>query len=128
MKNILILGGGGYIGTEVTKLLLKKNNVTVYDCFYFPWLVKNRKRIKNNKRLNLILKDLYGTNYFEDVSVSFENKILTIFVKENPIVQKINYKGIKSKTLLESIIADKLIREKSSYNLIFISLVLFSKL
>ena len=74
----------------------------------------------SNKRLNLILKDLYDTNYFEDVSVSFENKILTIFVKENPIVQKINYKGVKSKTLLESIIADKLIREKSSYNLIIL--------
>ncbi|MDC1080444.1 outer membrane protein assembly factor BamA [Candidatus Pelagibacter sp.] len=74
----------------------------------------------SNKRLNLILKDLYGTNYFEDVSVSFENKILTIFVKENPIVQKINYKGVKSKTLLESIISDKLIREKSSYNLIIL--------
>ena len=62
MKNILILGGGGYIGTEVTKLLLKKNNVTVYDCFYFPWLVKNRKRIKNNKRLNLIRKDILDIN------------------------------------------------------------------
>ena len=62
MKNILILGGGGYIGTEVTKLLLKKNNVTVYDCFYFPWLVKNRKRIKNNKRLNLIKKDILDIN------------------------------------------------------------------
>ena len=74
----------------------------------------------SNKRLNLILKDLYDTNYFEDVSISFENKILTIFVKENPIVQKINYKGVKSKTLLESIIADKLIREKSSYNLIIL--------
>ena len=62
MKNILILGGGGYIGTEVTKLLLKKNNVTVYDCFYFPWLLKNNKKILNNKRLNFIKKDIVDIN------------------------------------------------------------------
>ena len=31
----------------------------------------------SNKKINSILKDLYDTNYFEDVNVSFENKILT---------------------------------------------------
>ena len=74
----------------------------------------------SNKKINLILKDLYGTNYFEDVKVSFKNKILTIFVKEYPIIQKITYKGIKSKTLLENINTDKLIREKSPFNLIIL--------
>ena len=44
----------------------------------------------SNKKINLILKDLYETNYFEDVKVSFKNKILTIFVKEHPIIQKYN--------------------------------------
>ena len=72
----------------------------------------------SNKKINSILKDLYDTNYFEDVNVSFENKILTILVKEYPIIQNINYEGIKSITLLERINNDKLIREKSPYNLI----------
>ena len=74
----------------------------------------------SDKKINLILKDLYNTNYFEDVKVSFENKILTIFIKENPIIQKITYEGIKSKNLLENINSDKLIREKSPYNLIIL--------
>ena len=75
------------------------------------------KDVISNKKLNLILKNLYSTNYFEDVNVSFENKILKISVKEHPIIQKINYTGIKSKNLLEIINADKMIREKSPFNL-----------
>jgi len=78
--------------------------------------IKN-KDVISNKKINLILKNLYSTNYFEDVSVSFKNKILKISVKEHPIIQKINFTGIKSKNLLEIINADKIIREKSPFNL-----------
>ena len=75
-----------------------------------------KEEISNNK-LNLILKDLYETNYFENVDVFIEKNILTINLKEYPIIQKINYTGIKSKTLLGKIISDKLIKDKSPYNL-----------
>ena len=75
-----------------------------------------KEEISNNK-LNLILKDLYETNYFENVDVFIEENILTINLKEYPIIQKINYTGIKSKTLLGKIISDKLIKDKSPYNL-----------
>ena len=37
--------------------------------------------------LNKILKNLYNTNFFENVSVSLKNNILTIVVKENPIIE-----------------------------------------
>jgi nucleoside-diphosphate-sugar epimerase len=58
MKTILITGGAGYIGTELTIALLEKHNVIVYDNFFFPWLKKNKKKIKNNNRLTLIKKDI----------------------------------------------------------------------
>ena len=54
---------------------------------------------KNN--INLILKDLYETNYFENINVTFSNNTLTIFVKENPLIQSINYNGIKSNKILD---------------------------
>ena len=38
MKTILISGGGGYLGTHLTQVLLKKNKVIVYDEFFFKWL------------------------------------------------------------------------------------------
>ena len=40
----------------------------------------------NNINLNDILKKLYDTNFFNNVSVSIDNKILKINVEENPIV------------------------------------------
>ena len=67
-------------------------------------------------RLNLILKNLYKTNYFKNVNISFKDKILNILVDEHPIIQSINYSGIKSKSLLESINDGKLVKEKSPYN------------
>jgi nucleoside-diphosphate-sugar epimerase len=58
MKHILISGGAGYLGTALTQFLLKKNKITVYDAFYFPWLKTNKKKIKNRNRLFFIKKDL----------------------------------------------------------------------
>ena len=46
--------------------------------------------------LNEILKKLYQTNFFDLVSVKISNQILVIRVTENPIIQNINYEGIKS--------------------------------
>ena len=56
--NILILGGGGYVGTPLTAKLLnnKKNNVTVVDTFWFG------NFLKKNKRLKIIKKDIRDIN------------------------------------------------------------------
>jgi outer membrane protein insertion porin family len=70
----------------------------------------------NNEDINRILKDLYETNFFENVNIKFLNNILNISVSEYPIIQKVVYEGIKSKTLLGKIEENKLIREKSSFN------------
>ena len=70
----------------------------------------------NENDINLILKDLYQTNYFENISVSFLNNVLTIIVKEHPIIQSVEYNGVKSNKLIEAILKDKLIKDKSPYN------------
>lgn len=71
MKTILISGGGGYLGTYLTQILLKKNNVIVYDEFYFKWLIKNKKKLKNHKRLKFIKKDILNVkkNDFKGVDI-----------------------------------------------------------
>ena len=70
----------------------------------------------NQNDLNLILKDLYNTSFFEDVKVQLNKNTLNIFVKEYPLIQTINYNGIKSTKMLENITTNKLIKEKFSYN------------
>ena len=56
MKTILISGGGGYLGTYLTQVLLKNYKVIVYDEFYFKWLFKNKKKFYLTKDLNLLKK------------------------------------------------------------------------
>ena len=61
MKNILITGGGGYIGTNLTKELLNEGyNVTVLDTFWFGNYLEKHKKLKIIKKdiRNISKKDL----------------------------------------------------------------------
>ena len=66
--------------------------------------------------LNQILKKLYNTNFFDTVSVKIFNKTLLINVKENPIIENINYEGIKSSTILKELKKNIVLKPRSSFN------------
>ena len=66
--------------------------------------------------LNKSLKNLYETNFFEDVKVSFENQILLITVKELPIIQEIIINGIKRKTTVKELKEAISLKEKNPFN------------
>jgi outer membrane protein insertion porin family len=69
----------------------------------------------NENKLNLILKNLYKTNYFEDVKISITNNTINVLVSENPIIQSIEIKGIKAKKLKEPIIELLNLKKHSSF-------------
>ena len=66
--------------------------------------------------LNLILKKLYNTNFFDLVSVKISNNTLVIKVKENPIIQNVIFEGIKSSKIIEDLKKDALLKTRSSFN------------
>ena len=66
--------------------------------------------------LNTILKNLYETNFFKNVIVELKNNILSIKILENPIIETINYNGIKSNKLIDQLKEDALLKSRSSYN------------
>ena len=70
----------------------------------------------NEVKLNNIVKDLYDTNFFKDISVNFDNQTLSIKVLENPIIENISYEGVKSNRILEFIKQGTTIKQRSSYN------------
>ena len=75
--------------------------------------------IQDNLNLNeidKILKNIYNSNFFEDVQVTLENNILNIYVKEKPIIQNVEYEGIKSKTILAEIKSKRILKPKSSFD------------
>ena len=57
----------------------------------------------DQSKLNAALKELYYTDYFNDVKISKVNGTISIIVKENPIIQKIIVNGVKDKKLNEII-------------------------
>ena len=48
-----------------------------------------------SQNINLALKELYKTGFFETVEVSDDNNIITILVEENPILNLIGFEGNK---------------------------------
>ena len=70
----------------------------------------------NEEALNQVLKNLYDSNFFKDVKVQLVKNILKITVIENPLIEQIDFEGIKAKRILESIREDLVLRSRSSYN------------
>ena len=70
----------------------------------------------NQNDLNNILKRLYNTNFFEDIRVNLENKVLSITVKEFPIIRTIQFNGVKTKKMTEQLLSVIELKEKNPFN------------
>jgi len=103
----------------VKKIEIKGNDRISNETIILFSNVSINKDIDANN-LNQILKDLYETNFFENVSVEFSQNKLTINVIENPIIENINYEGIKAKKILNLFKEDTLVKSRSSLNKIIL--------
>ena len=65
--------------------------------------------------LNTVIKRLYDTRFFSDISTSFSNGVLKINVKENPIIDSIIIEGEPAKKYKKAILKMLALKEKSSY-------------
>ena len=74
------------------------------------------KKNYNQTDLNLILKNLYDTNFFKDIKLNLSDEVLNIKIIENPIIESIEINGIK-KSSFKEIILDKLsLKSRNSFN------------
>jgi len=65
--------------------------------------------------ISLLIKKLYETTFFSNISVELKNNNLTVFVKENPIVNELIFKGEKAKKFKEKLRELLVLKEKNSY-------------
>ena len=72
--------------------------------------------VLDEDKLNIILKRLYDTGFFKDISIIISNDKLIIKVKENPIIQNVYIEGIKNSGLEKSIIDILSLKDRSSFN------------
>ena len=70
----------------------------------------------NSSDLNIILKNIYESSFFDNVSVNFSQNVLLINVEELPIIQNITYEGIKANKIKEIIFKDLKLKQRSSFN------------
>ena len=66
--------------------------------------------------LNQILKNLYETKFFKNISLKIDNQVLIIDLIENKLVQTIIIEGIKSSTIKNTILESLNIKEKAPFN------------
>jgi len=77
--------------------------------------IQDNKSLDENS-INEILKKLYKSGFFKDVTVKIDNNNLTIEVLENPIIQTVFIEGIKRKKTEESLFEILSLKNRSSYN------------
>ena len=73
------------------------------------------KQDYNEDSLNTILKNLYSTKFFKDVTLDIDNGTLTITVIENPIIEELNINGIKNAGLKEFILENINLKNRNSF-------------
>ena len=56
-----------------------------------------------NKDLDNILKDLYKTDFFEDIKIKIQNNTLTINLKEYPFINQLIIIGEKSNRITDQL-------------------------
>ena len=70
--------------------------------------------------LNIILKSIYDSDFFENVNVSINESNLIITVQESALVENVNISGPKAKRIIENLKKILSVKSRSSYNEILI--------
>ncbi len=104
------------VNAEIIKNIFIEGNQRISDQTIKMFADVELNQDLNNENINIIIKKLYETNFFNDVSVSFINKDLTINVVENPIIGKVEIKGVKAQKNIIAIKENLKLKDRSSYN------------
>ena len=104
----------------VNEINVKNNNRITKETI----LIFSDIKIGNNYEpndLDQVIKDLYDTNFFSNITLDLTNGVLTIDVTENKIIQEVEIKGIKKKELVDILKKQLLSKDKNPFVESFIS-------
>ena len=117
MIPILIFSLQNLVAAEVVKKIIIDGNERVSDETIKMFSAISIDDNFNDFNINELLKDLYDTNFFENINIKFDNNTLSILVKEYPIIENIYYEGLKT-SKIENIIKENIrLKPRSSFNI-----------
>ena len=105
-----------YSLAEVIKKIEIKGNDRITDETIIVFSNVKTNNEVNDDNLNDIIKNLYETNFFKNISLKIEDGTLYIKVEEEPLIQNIIINGIKSNTILDEIKNVSTLKDRSSFN------------
>ena len=114
IKNIIIIFFLLVTNLEATEISISGNQRVSDETVKVYGEIKSQENY-TNKDLDKILKNLYSTNFFKDVQISFDAGILKIIVVENPIVNSIEINGEPAKKIKEEILERMLSKTRESF-------------
>ena len=98
----------------VEKIEIKGNErISNETIIVFGDIAKGKNYEKSD--VNSLIKKLYETTFFSDISITLKDNKLIITVKENPIIKSIIFSGEKAKKYKEKIRELSSLREKGSF-------------
>ncbi len=112
---VLFISISGSNADSLKKIIVEGNQRISSDTIILFSNLKVDQDI-NNEVVNETLKNLYETNFFENVSVSLKNSVVIISVEEAPIIENIFVEGIKAKKTEEIIKKTLDLKKRSSFN------------
>ena len=75
----------------------------------------NLNNFFDDQNLDKILKNLYSSNFFADVRLSFDNNTLKIELIENPIIENIEFTGFKNTDFINELSQRISLKERMSF-------------
>ena len=101
---------------KISKIEIQGNKrITNETIKLFSGVNKFKNKSLSENDLNYILKQLYETDFFQNVNINLKNNILTINVIENPLIQSVKFEGIKNKKILQFLNEQIQLKERTSY-------------
>ena len=113
--NLLILFCVNFSFAEiVNKIEIKGNQRLSNESIILFGNISLNKEYDDND-LNIILKELYKTNFFSQIKLNIDNGKLLIEIVENPIVEDVSINGIKNTKMNDALMDSLALKNRKSY-------------
>ena len=104
------------LSAEIVKKFEISGNKRISDETIIIFSEINLNENVSKQKLDRAIKNLYKTNFFSDINLTFENQILKLNVNENPIIDNFEITGIKKQSLVEFIKGKMQLAEMKSFD------------
>ena len=106
--------------SDIIDKITISGNTRITDETIITFLPVKLKDDIDEYQINNITKELYETNFFKNITITFNNNELNIKIEENPLIQNITFNGIKSNTLKQFITSETILKPRSSFTDFFL--------